>query len=281
MPESLPLVVVAAELTLLFAGAFLLWRHVLSPAARTRPAELRLPAWELPVTDFVALLLAVMVTSSVAALAGAKLARAAGLAGDAATVAGGAAAQLGMLGGYLLFHLVLNRNPLVPTPPELPRIGRQDLVAGAGVFLMALPLLVGTAKVWELILRAAGLPAERQDLIRMFANADSPWTLAIMIALAVIIAPITEELVFRAGLFRYLRTRIARRFALFAPALFFGSLHIDWSTLRGLTSLAPLVVLAVIFSLAYERTGRIGTPIVAHALFNLNTVLLILGGVTD
>lgn len=281
MPESLPLVVVAAELVLLFAGAFLLWRHLLSPAARARPAEVRLPAWELPVTDFAALLLSVMVTSTIAALAGGKLARAAGLAGDAATIAGGAAAQLGMLGGYLLFHLVLNRNPLVPAPPELPRLGRQDFVAGGAVFLMALPVLVGTAKVWELILRAAGLPAERQDLIRMFADADSPVTLAIMVALAVLIAPVTEELVFRAGLFRYLRTRIARRFALVGPALGFGALHVDWSTLRGLTSLAPLVVLAVIFSLAYERTGRIGTPIVAHALFNLNTVLLILGGVTD
>ena len=40
-------------------------------------------------------------------------------------------------------------------------------------------------------------------------------------------------------------------------------------------SLAPLVVLAVAFSLAYERTGHIGTAIVAHALFNLNTVILI------
>jgi membrane protease YdiL (CAAX protease family) len=41
------------------------------------------------------------------------------------------------------------------------------------------------------------------------------------------------------------------------------------------------VVLAVIFSLAYERTGRIGTAIVAHALFNLHTVVLIFAGVTN
>jgi uncharacterized protein len=39
------------------------------------------------------------------------------------------------------------------------------------------------------------------------------------------------------------------------------------------------VALAVIFSLAYERTGQIGTAIVAHALFNFHTVLLILSGV--
>jgi uncharacterized protein len=62
----------------------------------------------------------------------------------------------------------------------------------------------------------------------------------------------------------------------------FASLHIEsWQTLDGISSLGPLLALAVIFSLAYERTGHIGTPIVAHALFNLNTVALILSGVGD
>ena len=55
----------------------------------------------------------------------------------------------------------------------------------------------------------------------------------------------------------------------------------NWKTLGGLSSLPPLVLLAVIFSLAYERTGRIGTPIVAHALFNLNSVLVILSGISE
>jgi membrane protease YdiL (CAAX protease family) len=41
-----------------------------------------------------------------------------------------------------------------------------------------------------------------------------------------------------------------------------------------------LVALGIIFSLAYERTGRIGTTIIAHGLFNLNTIILILCGVT-
>ena len=44
-------------------------------------------------------------------------------------------------------------------------------------------------------------------------------------------------------------------------------------------SFIPLVTLAVVFALAYERTGNIGTTIVAHALFNLNAALLVLAGV--
>jgi membrane protease YdiL (CAAX protease family) len=112
----------------------------------------------------------------------------------------------------------------------------------------------------------------------MFANAKSPWLLIVMITLAVVIAPLNEELVFRAGLFRFLRTRIPRWLALLLPALTFAVLHVNWHTLQGLASLAPLVMLAIVFSLAYERTGRIGTSIVAHACFNLNTILVIFSG---
>jgi membrane protease YdiL (CAAX protease family) len=151
-------------------------------------------------------------------------------------------------------------------------------VSGAVTFLVSLPFLLLAANVWELVLKQFNLPTERQSLIAMFANAESPLLLMIMILLAIVIAPLTEELVFRAGLFRFLRGRAPRWVALAAPGLIFASLHVNWSTLEGLTSLAPLVVLAVMFSLAYEHTGNIGTPIVAHALFNLNTVILIFSG---
>jgi membrane protease YdiL (CAAX protease family) len=111
-------------------------------------------------------------------------------------------------------------------------------------------------------------------LIAMFADAKSPGLLAFMILLAVVIAPITEELLFRAGIFRYVRTRLPRWAALLIPSVLFGALHAN------LASFAPLVALGVVFSLAYARTGRIATTIVAHGLFNLNTIVLIFSGVT-
>jgi hypothetical protein len=90
---------------------------------------------------------------------------------------------------------------------------------------------------------------------------------------AILVAPISEELLFRAGIFRYVRTRLPRWLALLLPALLFALLHLD------VGSFVPLVTLAVIFSLAYERTGNIGTTMVAHALFNLNAAVLVLAGV--
>ena len=181
-----------------------------------------------------------------------------------------------MLAGIAAYHFGVDRTRRgAATQP-----GGNIFVAGAATFLISLPILTATSVLWETALKTCGLPAEKQDLIHMFTEIDSPWQLSVMIALAVAIAPVTEELTFRAGLFRYFRTRMPRGVALAAPAVIFASLHVNWNTLDGLASLLPLIALAIIFSLAYERTGRIGTSMVAHALFNLNTVILIFAGVS-
>jgi membrane protease YdiL (CAAX protease family) len=56
------------------------------------------------------------------------------------------------------------------------------------------------------------------------------------------------------------------------PAVLFGAVH------GNLASFAPLAVLGLVFSLAYERTGDIRVSMVAHGLFNLCTALLIFSG---
>ena len=122
--------------------------------------------------------------------------------------------------------------------------------------------------------RKTDLAATPYGILRgLFAGAKSPLLLGSLVALASIVAPITEELIFRAGLFRYARTRLPRWAALLLPAVLFGALH------GNLASFPQLVALGVIFSLAYERTGNIAVPMLAHALFNLNTIALILSGI--
>jgi membrane protease YdiL (CAAX protease family) len=202
------------------------------------------------------------------------IAKALGLTDDPLAILTTACAQIGMLAGAWLFWSRPERGP-----PRLAREGGSILVSGTATFLISLPALLLAAKVSDVLLDYFDLPTEHQNLVGMFVNADSGWLLAIMILLAVIMAPLAEELVFRAGIFRYLRSRIPRWLALVGSALLFASLHVNWKTYEGLNSLLPLVVLAVMFSLAYERTGSIGTSIVAHALFNLNTIMLIFSGV--
>ena len=174
-------------------------------------------------------------------------------------------------------------NPKLPLIPGHEIVGIAEEVgpgdvlvtAGAAAFLAAWPLVTASGLLWRFFLEAAGVALERQPMIDLFSRANSPGVIALMITLAVVIAPVTEELVFRGGLFRYVRGRVSRTFAIMGPAVIFGAFHTN------LASLVPLIVLAIVLSHAYERTGHIGTPIVAHALFNLNTVVLIYSGVGD
>jgi uncharacterized protein len=275
MPNAVPYLVGSLEIALAISGLVLLWRVGIRPAARRQPAPVLLERWDASPTDFLAFLLLVLGGTFLAATAASQAGKYLPFRGDQVTVFNGAAAQVGMLGGALGYWFGFERGR---TPFPI-RFNARIVLWGAATFAITLPVLIAAAKSWEFALHLGGFSTEKQDLVGMFANADSPLMLGVMITLAIVIAPLTEELVFRAGLFRYFRTRAPRWVALVVPALIFAVLHVNWKTQGGLASLLPLAVLAVMFSLAYERTGRIGTSMVAHALFNLNTILLIFSGV--
>ena len=198
----------------------------------------------------------------------------------------GAGFQGGMLVGALLaqFAVVRTRPPVAidepaagdppPVLPDAPLNPRHvPWIAGPVALLAAMPVLTAANLAWVFLLERFGLNTDKQSMVDIFSNSQSTSVIIGMSLLAVVVAPLTEELIFRAGLFRYLRTRIPRPAAIVLPALLFGSLHAN------LVAFVPLVLLGVVFALAYERTGRIWVPIVAHALFNLNTILMLLAGV--
>lgn len=197
----------------------------------------------------------------------------------------GAAFQLGLLGGALVAGLYIRRlierapafttletnvrEAAAPTQPE-PR----PILAGTITFLISIPLISGLGFAWKTLLELVHFPTGEQEMIDLFRNADDPALLACMIVLAAVVAPVTEELIFRAGLFRYLRTRVSRVFSLAIPAMIFALLH------GNVAAFLPLFALGVFFALAYERTGRIAVPMIAHSLFNLHTIVLVMAGVT-
>ena len=258
-------------LALIFSGAWILWRLVLSPAARAEATPVRLAPWPLSIGDFLLFLWCVIVCGLIFQIGSGHFLKSFNLSATQRLIFAGAAFQLGMLTGILFFRLVLQRR----APATPPLVTLHPALSGIAAFLVSLPVLTVVSIAWQFLLGLFGIEAEKQDLIDIFATTKSPALLAFMILLATVIAPITEELLFRWGMFRYARTRIPRWLALLLPACLFGALHAN------LASFAPLVALGVIFSLAYERTGRIGTTIIAHGLFNLNTIVLILCGVTS
>lgn len=142
-------------------------------------------------------------------------------------------------------------------------------------FLSAIPLVFIAAFSWNLIIKLWShfgiiIPLQKQELVELFTQCNSKLVIGTIIFFAVIIAPITEEFIFRGSIYRFLKTKVNPLFALSVSALFFAWVHYN------ILSFLPLVLLGILLTCSYEKTGNIITPIVFHSLFNANTIILLL-----
>jgi len=281
LPELTPAVIalLVVEIALYLAGLTTIYQWQFGEGASDR-RRVRITSWNVSLGDF--LLGALVVVLGALALQmtviGLQRAKPEQFSADGWLILQGGAFQLGLLGGALVAHRLIRLRPLEewagPAGDEAAEPPPWGTVRGGLLlFLASLPLVFAVSLVWQQLLKAAGLPLAQQELIELLRNTDSPGLIVGLTFLAVIVAPIAEETLFRAGLFRYLRTRIPRIAALLISSLVFASLH------GNPVAFGPLVALGLLLAIAYERTGRIAVPIIAHGLFNLHTLLLLLTGI--
>jgi membrane protease YdiL (CAAX protease family) len=193
------------------------------------------------------------------------------------TLAFGTSFHFGSLFGCLCFQIYLQKKMLPPPAPVevwRPSFGGRAL-AGAVTFATVWPLLLAADFLWLRLMDLLGVPVAEQDMVALFARTQSPWLLGILVVMAVGVAPINEELIFRAGLYRFARGRLPRTAAIVLSAIAFGAVHAN------LASFLPLTLLGCALALAYEKTGRIEVSMIAHGLFNLNMILFIFARVTN
>lgn len=136
------------------------------------------------------------------------------------------------------------------------------LATGAGCFLAALPLVYAGSALGHLL---GGGDMEPQEITRYFTQAveQHNWgRILLATGMAALVAPLTEEFLFRGYFYGTLRRHLGALPALLLVSALFASIHLNLGTLL------PLFVLAACLTLAYERTGSLWTPICMHALFN-------------
>jgi len=285
--EPFQLVLAAFEMTLVLGGGvFVLWL-LASPRRRQRWLGTHaLPRWGVSFPEFLLLALLVLaggfMGQTLCHLAFRSLIQQSPDQEGLAIFVYGLGLQGGMLAGWWLFprarrflYADYGTNP-VPLGPAETHLPAPDVIRiGLATLLVSIPVLTVLSLGWLEVLRRLGLPDQPQDLIAIFGRTRSPLIIAGMLVVACVLAPIAEELFFRAGLYRYTRQRLGRAPALLINAVCFGALHASWA------GFLPLAVLGMIFSLAYEATGSIRVPILAHCLFNLNTILIVLSGLQD
>ena len=202
-----------------------------------------------------------------------------------------------IVAAFLISFLLLNVFVAISTPAALP--STHGLVSGLILVIVIVFILVGFLKLrgldldalggfskfgivravstgaallifaWPLV-SLAGAVTQRlfpnisgeQSIIELFNGSQTMQQRIIIIILAVTVAPIAEELMFRFFIYGVLRRYFGCFVGLVFNALLFGAVH------GHLPSFAPLLVLGACFTLAYEWSGSILVSMSMHALFN-------------
>lgn len=133
---------------------------------------------------------------------------------------------------------------------------------GLAAYLIALPLILTAGYLYQILLITAGYEPAAQPLMEFMTGDLGAWTRFYAIFIAIIVAPISEEILFR-GL---LLPMAAQRMGVLGAAVFtsaiFAVIHLF------IPALVPLFVVSLACSFAYIYTGSIITPIAFHSIFN-------------
>ena len=270
--------------TLLTLGLFLMVVAVLAAYWQRRLSQPRppdgLPPWRASAIDFCLWLWILWCVLFLSHLAQSPLTS--GLPEDSlfVVVASGLVAQIAFLATQLF---LLKRVPALSSRPLDTSVLSHPQAALGGFldFLIALPFIVAASFCWEKMLDLLkyfdpSLTTPAQEPVLLFLQGGSPGLLALLAFMAIVLAPANEELIFRGGLYRFLKSRCRPSVALLCSSLLFGLAHFN------LRQFLPLVLIGVFLVRTYERTGRIIAPMVFHASFNaVNIVLLLLSPTTD
>ena len=104
--------------------------------------------------------------------------------------------------------------------------------------------------------------SSKQEIVDLFTSSQTIRQRIMIIVLAVVVAPISEEFIFRFFIYGVLRRYFGIVIGLLFNSLLFAAAHTH------LPSAAPLFVLGGCFTLAYEWSGSILVSMGMHALFN-------------
>ena len=168
-----------------------------------------------------------------------------------------------------ILALLIARGISLPVIFGLKRVGLLRAIGiAAGLVLLLLPLFLLVTTIAYQFLDGH---AEPQELVKIYQDAAKTGKRQILwqvMVAAVVIAPITEEILFRGYFYAVLKRFAGPVPAALGISLLFGAVHNNALGLPGLT------VLALGLTLAYEWSGSILVSIFMHAWFNATSLFV-------
>lgn len=251
-PSMMPAVLLV---TTLLGGSVMAWSWLIAGGTQTEPADNATPesppAWSLWPLAITAAWLAM--TAAGAILANSQPDRPPATAGD---VAANAAIGAGLIAFLLMLLHATEARGLVPFGISLHQWPRQLALGLFGLLLAIGPVTVSLAAT------AAWRSQETQhSFLQLLASQPPLEVLLLMLFTVCVIAPLSEELLFRVILQGWLRSRLARWPAILLTAALFALIH-------GWRDSLPLLPLALILGWLFDRHHSYLAVVATHSLFN-------------
>ena len=174
-----------------------------------------------------------------------------------AGIIAGIVSTLTLLTFILVVIAVRLRNPL-----DLFGLWRRDLRTVLLTAVASLAAMLPLVFFCLLVIQHIFGPSPEQPLMIFLRTHTDFIDRAILIFTAVILAPLTEEIIFRGYIYGTVRRYAGRWCGLVFSAALFAVIHAH------VPSLLPLFVLAVCLNLAYEYSGSLWTTMLMHGTFN-------------
>ena len=149
------------------------------------------------------------------------------------------------------------------------------------LFIMFLPLIWIATLIWSGMLKVlvrTNVIEEfaPQEIITLFQEGGDIFAMITLVLMAIILAPIIEEIIFRGCIYRFLKSQTTMLGAQIISGAFFALMH------GNLLSFLPLVMVGVLLARIYEKTGSLTAAIWFHAFFNaFSLTMLFITGMSD
>lgn len=113
---------------------------------------------------------------------------------------------------------------------------------------------------------------EMQNVAAIIETADTPWERLVPLIVTGILAPVSEEILFRGFIFNCLREKFGMISSVLLTAAVFGCMHFD--PIRVL----PLMLGGIWLNVLYVRSGSLYVAMGAHGVWNIIMTMLIYMG---
>ncbi len=134
---------------------------------------------------------------------------------------------------------------------------------GAMIGMLVLPPAWALGQLSALGLEKIGFALKPQQAVQLVQGAASTGERALTALMAVGLAPVVEEVLFRGIIYPTVKQVGYPRLAVWGTAFFFAAIHATPAIF------APLFLLGALLTHLYERTGNLLAPIATHIVFNL------------